>query len=64
MDAKQLDAIKRKARKFWDSLSEADRFQLGDDLVLGDFDWRDWFEAKPPRGFMREVDDLRILDGG
>jgi len=37
-----------------------ERNVLGDQLVLGDFDWRDWFEEKPSAAFLRGVDDARI----
>lgn len=50
-----------KARCFWDSLDDSARHQLGDDLVLGEFDWRDWLQSKPSHAFLRELDYLRIL---
>lgn len=48
------------ARKFWNGLDNAARWQLGDDLVLGEFDWRDWFDKKPEPAFMNELDQLRM----
>lgn len=57
------DGIKQRAsaRAFFARLSTFDRFELGDQLVLGDFDWRDWFETKPSRAFLDELDNERIL---
>lgn len=53
---------REKAREWWKALPRESRFQLGDDLVLGAFDWRDWgFASKPSRAFMNEVDHQRIL---
>ena len=50
-----------RARTFWESLALADRWQLGDELVLGYFDWHDWFDAKPEPGVLAEVDRLRMF---
>lgn len=30
---------------------------LADALVLGEFDWRDWFEDKPSKEFLRGFTD-------
>jgi hypothetical protein len=30
---------------------------LADALVLGDFDWRDWFDDKPSKDFLRGFTD-------
>ena len=48
------------AREFWEGLDSAARWTLGDALVLGEFDWRDWFASKPSRVFMNELDDVRM----
>jgi len=48
------------AREFWEGLDSASRWTLGDALVLGDFDWRDWFTSKPTRVFLDELDQTRI----
>jgi hypothetical protein len=48
------------ARRFWASLSDTSRWLLGDQLVLGDFDWRDWFEKKPTPCFLNQLDDERM----
>jgi hypothetical protein len=47
------------ARRFVASLSRSELFQLGDDLVLGCFDWREWFNTKPSAEFMNELDRQR-----
>jgi len=53
---------RKAARKFFSGLSVAERWDLGDALVLGGFDWREWgFRKKPSGVFMREVDYQRML---
>lgn len=37
------------------------KWQLGDALVLGEFDWTEWFETKPTRPFMEGVEYARML---
>ena len=62
MTARDVMREKEKARKWWDALPTEHRWTLGDDLVLGEFDWRDWgFSSRPSRAFMNEVDYLRML---
>lgn len=61
MNVRQVMAEKERARRYWSGLSSFDRGALGDALVLGDFDWREWFDTKPSGSFLREVDELRIL---
>jgi hypothetical protein len=53
--------VRRSAERFWDSLTPVEKWQLGDDLVLGAFDWRDWLSSPPPIGFLSIVDHLRLL---
>ncbi|MDD5511322.1 MAG: hypothetical protein PHI12_10990 [Dehalococcoidales bacterium] len=49
------------ARDFLSRLSISEVFALGDDLVLGQFDWREWgFSKKPDAVFMNELDRQRI----
>jgi len=48
-------------KRFWQGLSTEGRGQLGNALVLGTLDWRDWLESKPPLGFWSAVDQQRIL---
>lgn len=47
--------------RWFRALQPEEAWQLGDDLVLGCFDWRDWFDAKPTPSFMRGVEDARIF---
>lgn len=61
MDIRQTAREKEKARKFWARLGSWERGELGNQLVLGDFDWRDWLDKKPSRVFLDEVDRERIL---
>ena len=51
-----FDAAKKMGRRDFDSLSEREKWQAGDDLVLGCFSARDWYEATgndglPPAGW-------------
>ena len=55
------DRARNAAKRFWDSLDNHARWQLGDDLVLGALDWRDWLDSKPLPGFWSEVDQLRMF---
>jgi hypothetical protein len=50
-----------KATEFFKLLSPSDRFELGDQFVLGTFDWRNWLESKPSSLFLRELDRQRML---
>jgi hypothetical protein len=38
-------------------LSREDKQKLGDQLVLGEFDWMDWFSDKPHPDFLRGFKD-------
>lgn len=60
MSAKELGRVRAAAKSFWGSLDSAARGDLGDAMVLGDLDWREWLNSKPAPGFWREVDALRI----
>ena len=48
------------ARRYVRGLSRGQLFELGDQLVLGTFDWTEWFEKKPSAAFMRALDDERL----
>lgn len=52
---------REKAKRFFASLSRHDKCELGDALVLGGFDWREWLRSKPTRTFLNELDEQRIL---
>lgn len=52
---------REKAREFWNGLSPAERWELGDQLVLGALDL-EWFGGrKPSSQFLNEVDYQRVL---
>lgn len=40
---------------WFESLPVSDKWAIGDALVLGGFDWRDWFADPPPPGFRRGI---------
>jgi hypothetical protein len=50
----------RVAEALWRDLDNHERWGLGDQLVLGDFDWMDWFSDPPPKGTIAALDKLRI----
>jgi hypothetical protein len=53
------------ARIFWESLSHHERWEVGDQLVLGEFDALDWADRFPgirvSGAFLGEIDRMRIL---
>lgn len=56
-----IDRGKESARQFWESLTDENRWAVGDALVLGDFDWREWELSGPPSPqFMTELDHIRL----
>lgn len=61
LNIRQVAAERERARKFWAGLAVAERWQLGDELVLGCVDWWAWFDGRrPSRAFLDEVDRLRV----
>jgi len=49
-----------RAKRFAASLHIADVWALRDQLVLGDLDWRDWFDTKPSGYFLARLDEELI----
>jgi len=58
LTARQRDRERSKARAAFRELSPRDRSELQDQLVLDDFDWRDWFHAKPSSVLLNHLSDL------
>ena len=56
LDVRQRAAEKARGVAFYQKLSPSEQGELGDALVLGYFDWRDWFHEKPSRSFMAGID--------
>ena len=55
-------AEKARGAAWFKALFTDAKWELGDQLVLGDFDWRAWgFTRKPSSYFMAGVDEARIL---
>ena len=54
-------ADRESAKKFWQSLHRSDRFEIGDQLVLGDLDHHEWFGCKKSAAFLNELDRQRML---
>ena len=52
---------RQKAKDFFADLLPSERWELGDQLVLGEVDWEWWFGKKPSRAFLDELDYQRIL---
>jgi hypothetical protein len=61
MNARETLRERNKARKWIASLTRKKLFELGDALVLGSFDWREWFDEKPSSVFLAEADIMRIF---
>jgi len=62
MNARERMREVEKARKFWQGLSNQDRWELGDQMVLGNVDYLDWFGGERPSSvFMAELDYQRVL---
>lgn len=60
MTVRQAGVERARGAEYFRGLSPLDKHELGDQLVLGDFDWRDWFRSKPSSAFMNGVDAARI----
>jgi len=55
-------ADRASGRAWFNKLSNAEKWELGDQLVLGTFDWEEWsFRKKPSSAFMNGVDYERLL---
>ena len=46
---------------FFDKLDRFAKGEIGDALVLGEFDWREWLTKKPSAAFLNGIDSRRIL---
>jgi len=60
LSVRQRAVEKERGRKWFRSLSRWDKDELGNQFVLGDFDWRDWLEQKPSSAFLAGAEDERI----
>lgn len=62
MTPEQRRRERERAVQFFNELSDAERWQLGDELLLGDLDVGAWFDGRRPSSvFLNEVDRLRML---
>jgi hypothetical protein len=57
---RKVAADRKAGAAFFDGLRTEQKWDLGDELVLGTFDWGEWFDRKPSRAFMDGVDEARI----
>lgn len=57
MDTKPIDwpKVRREAERFFASLSETQKGELADALVLGTLEWSEWLSEPPRRGFWSAV---------
>ena len=46
---------RRAAKELFDRLSPNELWEVGDALVLGYFDWRDYWNDPPPKGTTNEL---------
>ena len=60
MNIRTREKEQSRGKTWFNSLSSSDKFSLGDQLVLGEFDWRDWFDSKPSSIFMNAVEAARM----
>ena len=60
MNVRQRIRERERARLYFKALDSFQRAEIGDQLVLGDFDWRDWFVSKPSAVFLNALDEERI----
>lgn len=47
----QWAAVRRLAKRAFDSMGAETRHEIADEMVWGSYDWQDFFDEKPPRGF-------------
>lgn len=61
LSVRERAAERARGAAWFETLSSADRFELGDQLVLGTFDPLDWFSdgARRSSAFMAGVDAAR-----
>lgn len=61
MNTREIMAERQKAKDWFAKLSPSEVWELGDQLVLGNVDWEWWFNKKPSRAFLNELDYQRML---
>lgn len=65
MNQRQLARERSHGEAWFKSLVDADKWELGDQFVLGTFDWRDWadmagWSKKPSRAFLQGAETARL----
>lgn len=60
LTTEQRDRAYRAAKALWDSLDNESRGVVGDELVLGTFNWGEWTELPRPPGALAALDRLRM----
>lgn len=60
LSVRELARERERGRRWFQSLDNFARGELGDAFVLGTFDWRDWLSSKPTRAFLDAADDARM----
>lgn len=58
--ARERAAQRARGAEWFRSLGNADKGRLGDELVLGEFDWREWLASKPTSAFLNGADQARM----
>lgn len=61
MDVRGRAAECTRGEQWFSGLSIEDKWGVGDAFVLGEWDWRDWFERKPTPSFMQGAENARLL---
>lgn len=60
MSMREAQAERAKGKKWFKELSTPEKWELGDQFVLGSFDWTDWLEKKPTSAFLNGADEERM----
>lgn len=60
LTVRERAAERARGRAWFNSLGASDRGRLGDELVLGEFDWRAWLPSKPTSAFLNGADAARM----
>ncbi len=61
LDARQAGKDRERGARWFRDLPEHLKNDLGDEFVLGTFDWRDWgFASRPSGAFLNGADEARM----
>lgn len=61
LDVRQVARERAAGANWFRTLPRQAKWDLGDQLVLGEFDWSNWLDSKPSTAFLRGVEEARIV---